>query len=292
MQSATVDLHPLFVAICFYLSVFIIAELTRKFVDKYEVPGSLLFCFLMEVIATAQMCTCVYENAVIIRHYGLLGFFFTVALLIFSGGIMNREAFVSPLVPIELYCKGTLPLKRLIVTLVGEMVGGYSAYRIARNLWYWSLNLSSDHAIFYKSTSCELVYKVPFMFVPAFEVFGCFLMRYILCRIPANFKKFVAPAVVSGFLTSALLFVGVAGLNPTVASSRLQGCEGLNTVWFVMTYWICPVIGWMLSALIDNRKELRMDSSEGKDGQSGFENIVNMHEMSKKALKPHDIGYF
>lgn len=53
---------------------------------------------------------------------------------------------------------------------------------------------------------------------------------------------------------SALLFVGVPGLNPTVASSRLQGCDGLNTVWFILTYWICPVIGWMLSAFIDDRR--------------------------------------
>ncbi|EFO26588.1 hypothetical protein LOAG_01892 [Loa loa] len=254
MSSTELNFYPLLVAVCFYLSVFVIAELTRKLVDKYGTAGSLLSYFLMEMIATAQMCTCVYENAVIIRHYGLLGFFFTVAILIFSGGIMNREAYVSPLTPIELYYKGALPLKRLLITVTGETVGGYSAYRVARNLWYWSLNLSSDHAFFYELKSCELIYKVPFMFVPSFEMVGCFLMRYILCRIPKNAKKYIAPTVVSAFLTLALLVVGVPGLNPTVASSRLHGCDGLNTVWFILTYWICPVIGWMLSAFIDDRK--------------------------------------
>uniref|UniRef100_A0A183ESA1 Superinfection immunity protein n=1 Tax=Gongylonema pulchrum TaxID=637853 RepID=A0A183ESA1_9BILA len=53
-------------------------------------------------------------------------------------------------------------------------------------------------------------------------------------------------------LLLAMLFVGVAGLNPTVASSRLQGCEGLNTAWFILTYWICPMVGWMLSAFVDD----------------------------------------
>ncbi|CAG9534646.1 unnamed protein product [Cercopithifilaria johnstoni] len=254
MSSPESDYSPLLVATSFYLSVFVIAELTRKLVDKYETPGSLLYHFLMEIIATAQMCTCVYENAVIIRHYGLLGFFFTVALLIFSGSFMNREAFVSPLQPIELYYKGIFPLKRLLVTIAGEMIGGYSAYRVARYLWYWSLNLSPDHALFYEFTSCKLTYKVPFMFVPSFEVFGCFLMRHILFRIPTNFKIFMVPAVVSAFLTFALVFVGVPGLNPTVASSRLQGCDGLDTIWFIWTYWICPTIGWMLSAFMDDRR--------------------------------------
>uniref|UniRef100_A0A0R3RLW4 Aquaporin n=1 Tax=Elaeophora elaphi TaxID=1147741 RepID=A0A0R3RLW4_9BILA len=261
MSSTEFDCHPLLVATCFYVLVFVTAELTRKLVDKYETPGSLLFHFLMEIIATAQMCTCVYENAVIIRHYGLLGFFLVVALLIFSGGIMNRETFVSPLLPIELYYKGIFPLKRLLVTVAGQMVGGYSAYRIARNLWYWSLNLSPDHALFYKLTSCELIYKVPFIFVPSFEVLGCFLMRSILFRIPANFKIFIAPTVVSAFLTFALIFVGIPGLNPTISSSRLQGCNGLDTSWFILTYWVCPVIGWMLSAVMDDR---RIAASEKK----------------------------
>ncbi|VDO33998.1 Hypothetical 30.5 kDa protein ZK1321.3 in chromosome II, putative [Brugia malayi] len=252
MSILELNFYPFVIATCFYLSVFVIAELTRKLVDKYGTNGSLLFCFLMELIATAQMCTCVYENAVIIRHYGLLGFFFIVTLLIFSGSIMNREAFVSPLVPIELYYKGIFPLKRLLVTIAGEMIGGYSAYRLARSLWYWSLNLLSDHVLFYELTSCKLTYKVSFLFVPCFEVIGCFLMRCILCRIPLNFKKYMAPLVVSTLLTFSLLFVGVPGLNPTVASSRLQGCDGLNTIWFILTYWVCPVIGWMLSVAFDD----------------------------------------
>lgn len=55
--------------------------------------------------------------AVIIRHYGLLGFFFIVALLIFSGGVMNREAFVSPLSPIELYYKGVFPFVLIFILI-------------------------------------------------------------------------------------------------------------------------------------------------------------------------------
>ncbi|VDO29460.1 unnamed protein product [Onchocerca flexuosa] len=248
MSSTEFDSYPLVVALGYYMTVFVVAE--------YETAGTLSFYLLMEVIATAQMCTCVYENALIIRHYGLLGFFFAVTLLIFSGGIMNREAYVSPLIPIELYYKGTLSAEKLLTIIAGEMIGGYSAYAFARHLWYWSLNLSADHAFFLENPACKLTYKVgthqvPFIFVPSFEVIGCFLMRYILRRIPPNLKIYMVPTVISSFLTFASLFIGVPGLNPTIVSSRLQGCEGLSTIWFILTYWICPIIGWMLSVFMD-----------------------------------------
>ncbi|VDM95569.1 unnamed protein product [Thelazia callipaeda] len=253
MLDSANDFNPFIVAICFYMLVFLIAEFTRKLVDGFVTAGSLLYYFLLEAIATAQMCSCVYENAVIIRHYGQLGFFFAVYSLLFVASTMNRGAFVSPLPPIELFYKNTISLGRFLVTIAGQIVGGFSAYRVARNLWYWSLNLSTDHAVFYKNTSCEIAYKVPFVFVLSFEVIGCFLMRFILCRIPAHSKKLITPAVISAFLTFALLVLGVPGLNPTVASSRLQGCDGLDTSWFILTYWICPAIGWMLSVLNDER---------------------------------------
>lgn len=36
----------------------------------------------------------------------------------------------------------------------------------------------------------------------------------------------------------ALAVIGVPGLNPVVASSRLQGCPGLDLQWFIMLYWL------------------------------------------------------
>ncbi|MCP9261654.1 putative aquaporin-10 [Dirofilaria immitis] len=255
MTSTEFDFYPLIVAVCFYISVFVIAELTRKFVDKYGTVDSLSFYFLMEVIATAQMCTCVYENGNNFLHYdmNLYVFFYweKLGIITFCSGDYSTLWLVR--------------VERLLVIIVGEIVGGYSAYRVARNLWYWSLNLSPDHAFFYENTVCKLTYKIPFMFVPSFEVIGCFLMRYILCRIPANLKNiwflplyqhFLHLVRKSDFLKyfTTLLFVGVPGLNPTIVSSRLQGCDGLNTIWFILTYWICPVIGWMLSAYIDHHR--------------------------------------
>lgn len=247
-----VDFGPLMIAISFYACVFVLAELTRMIVDRYVRAATLPYYFCIEAIATAQMCTCVYENAVIIRHYGPWGFFFMVTVILFAGSTMNRGAFVSPLVPIEMFYFKSIGLDRFLTVISAEAVGGYSAFRIARQLWYFSLSLANEHAVNYKA-ACAFSYKIPFVFVLFFEVIGCFLMRTILSRVPDNSKRYAAPAVVSAFLTIALVFVGVIGLNPTVASSRMHGCEGLNTQWFILAYWVCPVIGWMSSAIVDNR---------------------------------------
>ncbi|VDK45961.1 unnamed protein product [Anisakis simplex] len=241
---ANVDFGPFFIAYCFYITVFVLAEFARKLVDRYVPPNKLTYTFCIEAIATAQMCTCVYEN---------VGYFFVVTTLLLAGGAMNRGAFVSPLKPIEMFYFGSIDSDRLLSVLAGEFLGGYSAYRLARQLWYWSLNLATDHASSYATTHCKLMYKVPFSYAFTFEIFACFLIRTIVTRLPIKTTRYAVPLILSGFLTFALTFIGVPGLNPTIASSRLQGCDGLDTKWFILTYWICPTIGWMLSAIVDNR---------------------------------------
>ncbi|PIO72229.1 hypothetical protein TELCIR_05853 [Teladorsagia circumcincta] len=71
-----------------------------------------------------------------------------------------------------------------------------------------------------------------------------------------NRGAFVSPlapieAFLYGIIGFALIYVGVPGLNPVVASSRLFGCEGMDTQWFIAVYWICPIFGWMAAAALE-----------------------------------------
>jgi hypothetical protein len=54
---------------------------------------STLYIFLIELIAVAQQCTCVYENGVIIRHYGPAGFFFAIFGILLVTSRFNRGAY-------------------------------------------------------------------------------------------------------------------------------------------------------------------------------------------------------
>lgn len=181
---------PMFVCALFYLLVFFFAEAARKLVDLGLKKGSLGYTFLIELIATAQMCTCVYENGslltmpnfietlacsgIIIKQYGTLGFFITVACLLTIGGWINRGAYVSPLAPIEMLNYGAIEYtlecgtlctllfstERFLVLLLAETIGGWSAVHLARNMWFYSMNYSADHFAVYQSLPCALVYKV------------------------------------------------------------------------------------------------------------------------------------
>ncbi|KAL3101253.1 hypothetical protein niasHT_028009 [Heterodera trifolii] len=242
---------PAIISVAYYLFVFFFAEVSRKLVDLSLKKSSLVHLFLVELIATAQMCTCVYENAIIIKHYGPSGFFLVVTFLQIAGAFFNRGAFVSPLAPIELFLRGKMDTEKFLAILLSQTLGGYSAFRLANSLWYYSQSYSTDHHQFYDSLPCALSYKVPFYYALLFELFGSFLLRFLLHRFPLSSRHFFAPPTIAAFLSFALTFIGVPGLNPVVTSSRLQGCPGLDLQWFIMTYWCCPVVGWLLASKLD-----------------------------------------
>jgi hypothetical protein len=54
---------PSIIAIAYYAFVFFFAEIIRKFVGLIFKRSSLIYAMLIELIGTAQMCTCVYENS-------------------------------------------------------------------------------------------------------------------------------------------------------------------------------------------------------------------------------------
>ncbi|WKX93183.1 hypothetical protein Q1695_010879 [Nippostrongylus brasiliensis] len=240
--------YPAISAVGFYITVFSMAEITRKILDKMVHKSSSLYIFAIELIATAQMCTCVYENSVMIRYYGPMAFFFTVTSLLTAGSFMNRGAFVSPLAPIEAFINGIIGVGRLLVLLSAEAIGGFCAFRLARTLWWHSLSFSTVHMENFSNSACTINYKIAFPLVIGFEILGTFLLRLILPNLPVRGKSYTVAATVAAFLSFALVFVGVPGLNPVVASSRLFGCDGIDTQWFIAVYWICPVIGWMAAA--------------------------------------------
>ncbi|VDM52938.1 unnamed protein product [Angiostrongylus costaricensis] len=199
---------------------------------------------------------------VMVKYYGAMAFFFTVTSLLTVGSFVNRGAFVNPLAPVEAYCYGIIGASRLLLLLAAETIGGFSAFRLARSLWWYSLSYSTAHLENFSNSTCTLNYKITFPLVVAFELAGSFLLRLILPNLPARGKSYTLSAVVAAFLSFALVYVGVPGLNPVVASSRLFGCDGIDAQWFILVYWLCPVVGWLLAAALE--KSMRRKFMEKK----------------------------
>lgn len=100
---------------------------------------------------------------------------------------------------------------------------------------------------------------------------GCIFVIWYVCMMELVEKLHGTHHFKFEPATLALVYVGVPGLNPVVASSRLFGCEGIDTQWFIAIYWvsaqcyscrlnfcdalifplqICPVIGWLSAAAL------------------------------------------
>lgn len=101
--------------------------------------------------------------AVMVKNYGVWGFFAAVAGLLFVTARLNRGAYVSPFLPIERFYYGQMPTETFLALLTAQTVGGYSAYSIADSLWYYSMHYSSDHASFHRQLPCAISYKVGFL---------------------------------------------------------------------------------------------------------------------------------
>uniref|UniRef100_A0A1I7X9Q3 Aquaporin n=1 Tax=Heterorhabditis bacteriophora TaxID=37862 RepID=A0A1I7X9Q3_HETBA len=210
MFSTDLDYYyPCISAVAYYVTVFSIAEFARKILDKTVRHSSSFYVFAIELIGTAQMCTCVYENG-------------------------------------DPY--------RLLTLLLAETVGGFCAFRFARSLWYQTLQYSEAHRDSYINDACTLNYKVTnflvFLYLFSSESTILIFPRSLFSRL-----KNCLPA---------LVYIGVPGLNPVVASSRMFGCSGIDAQWFIALYWVCifsivgtsnihwvcPVIGWLGGAAL------------------------------------------
>jgi hypothetical protein len=242
---------PLLVSITFYVAVFALAEICRRITDRFISPKKYIHTFLMEFAASVQMCTCVYENGVILKNYGVIGFFLTVIGLLIAGNYANRGAFVNPLPVIELLYKNVISIERAIVLLSAQLVGGGLAFKTASYIWYLTMDLVNDHQYFHENLPCAFTYKHSLMVAMAYEVFGCFIIRYASGKLPGRAKGYVMPAMVSFFLSVAFVHIGVPALNPLTVSARMMNCKGLDREMFFFTYWFLPLFGWFAAVLLE-----------------------------------------
>ncbi|KHJ75820.1 hypothetical protein OESDEN_24563 [Oesophagostomum dentatum] len=153
---------PLVAAVCYYGTVLMTAELTRRLLDKTISKKTSFHRFLIELIGTAQICTCVFENALIVQHYGVSSFFIVTTILGFLYTSTGRGSYNTPLSPIEQLYYGEIRLSRFLLFLLAEIIGGAVAWHIARTLWFHSLQYSQAHMEMFVNSQnmCSIVHQV------------------------------------------------------------------------------------------------------------------------------------
>ncbi|CAI4232075.1 unnamed protein product [Auanema sp. JU1783] len=236
-------------AFLYYCVIFLTSELSRRAVDRAFAKSSTIHVFFIELIGTVTICTCVFENGVIIVNYGIGAFFIVSTVLGFLFGTLGRGAYGNPMAPLEQYFYGEMKGSRLTLLVLAQIVGGIMSWRITTELWRYSLPYAPSHEMFYNNSlqACHLTYHQPHLYMIAFEICGTFVMRTVFPRIAA----WAIPAFISAIFSFAISYMGDAGLDPIVSSTLFFGCHGVSQQIFMFQYWICPIIGWLSAAYID-----------------------------------------
>ncbi|CAI2326823.1 unnamed protein product [Caenorhabditis sp. 36 PRJEB53466] len=240
--------YPLYSALGYFAFVFGVGEISRILAAKYTKGNAQLF--LYELIGTIQMCTCVYENGVIFKNYGF------PAILSLTN--------CAPI--IEQYYYNNCSSTKLLTVLTAQLIGATFASKFAYAIWNLTAAYSTAHFENAAQLDCVLQYKQSAGVVIGFEIAGAFLVRVVVAYLAArpSLAKTI-PFAISLYLTAALYIVGVPGLNPIVATARLYGCQGIDNHSFLVLYWICPIVGWILgSHFVGTAGPVKKSSKEAK----------------------------
>uniref|UniRef100_A0A7E4V0X8 Aquaporin n=1 Tax=Panagrellus redivivus TaxID=6233 RepID=A0A7E4V0X8_PANRE len=247
-----VKFYPLFTAVIYYVFVFTVAEFIRREIEKTKIPQKHPYItrVVFEFIATMQMCACVYENGVILRNYGVPGFFVVVVLLLLSAGSWNRGAAVNPIPIIKEVHDNKIDLLLGGSLIAVQFAGAAASSYIAYGIWHVSYDYFLEHRHFYHKLPCAFNYHVPFLAVVAWEFFGNFLIYAIGARLGER-KRYAMPVLVSLLLSIAFVYIGVPGLNPITTTGRMFNCKGLNDQWFIFTYCLIPLFAAYVATYFD-----------------------------------------
>lgn len=126
--------------------------------------------YVIEAIGALQAITCVYENQLVVKYYGLTGFAIVVFILLNVHRLTNRGCILSPAAVSERYFLGQMGLMDSFAVLIAELIGGTFALQLAGI--FWRLGLSDQHLIHYETFQCVLAYKVWFVNHNAVVQFG------------------------------------------------------------------------------------------------------------------------
>ncbi|XP_037049786.1 putative aquaporin-10 [Bradysia coprophila] len=250
-------MEPFVPSLFFYAIVVGFCELCRRGCDKYlKNSGSPTSPkgFLISAIGALQAITCVYENQLVVQHYGLGGFAVTVFLLLNVHRLTNRGCILSPAAVSERYLIGQMGIRDCVGVLVAELLGGALGFKLAG--LFWRLGLSEQHFVHYKTFDCMLAYKTPILTVALYEFLAVMAIRIIIGYVTKHKPKYSAYAIslsVSLLLTIGIATVGPVALNPLVAHGRFFGCKGISHYEYALTYWLAPISGWILGWQVDKR---------------------------------------
>ncbi|XP_028904246.1 aquaporin-11 isoform X3 [Ornithorhynchus anatinus] len=218
--------------------------------DPRRRPGPRLRPFLMELLATFQLCACTHELTVQADlnpspHFGLtLTYFFTVI-----HGLTLTGSFCNPCAVLQKMAMERLAVETGILRILAQMAGALlaRAYMVA----VWSLGLIEQHRAD-RHRACRNPMRTDVPEACLVEAICSFIFHSAVIQL-----KYIRPKLrihLQAALITFLVFAGgsITGavFNPALALSLHMKCFQGEFHNFAIVYWVGPTAGIAMMVLM------------------------------------------
>ncbi|XP_052833172.1 aquaporin-11 [Octopus bimaculoides] len=239
-----------YMATVVYLLVVITLGLVLRKLTKAIMPASIQV-YLVEFVATMEVCSYFFENNFVLKHYGYTVFFFVIVLEILISNRTLEGASENPIKALDEFSKREIGFDKAILKIVVQCFGGLAAYRLAQLVW--SLDMIEDHHVRYYEVSCDtdLVTSIALGFLV--EMGAAFIDTY-LGKQSLSSTPFIDELIKA--VNGGVMIVGGVSLtgmyfNPAMATGHMLGCKGTEMWEHILVYWAGPFLGCLCGVILD-----------------------------------------
>jgi len=247
-------MEPIIGTIAFLAFILTLCEIIGQRIIVPNAPSAYRI-YLIEFIATMQVCMCKLECELIPAYYGISGLVFALTGVFLLARYTSRGAFCNPAGVISKSIHSKVPIMNAAIFVGIHFASAWFAFQAASLFWHLHLHTMHEKrdATAYPCSSADQVTIVTALCCGALaglaDIFGAQINK----RVNANVSPIIASFVGAVMVVMGLRATGMS-LNPILATVSTFGCafepnRGAHT----MAYWTGPVIGLTVSHMIKER---------------------------------------
>ncbi|TMW53633.1 hypothetical protein DOY81_001270 [Sarcophaga bullata] len=240
------SMKDLLISTSFMVQWCVAAQYARRIVNKTLKDKGLILVLMNEAIASAELCACCFELAIVSDNFGVPYYAVYLFLLNVWWSIVWGDASACPYMHVEDLLEGKTTLPDVALCTWAELMSGFCVYRIVQVFWWFEFaETHAGHA--FEGCNADLTVN-PFMGA-AIEGIATFLCRLTSRTLSAKDLKF--GGVIDSFIGMCLVVPALdytgGYFNPVLATALTFRCNGNTNLEHIIVYWIGTCTGATLS---------------------------------------------
>ncbi|XP_055372584.1 aquaporin-11 [Condylostylus longicornis] len=230
----------------FMIGCCVVAQIARKFVEKFFKDRGIIPVLLNEAIAAAELCSCCFELIIVADNYGVAAYAICLFMLTIWWGKVWGDASACPYTHMEELIEGKQSLKDVALKSWAALMGGCCVYRIVQVFWWFELAHTHEGRAFQECTADLQVHPYLGAVIEGVATLLCRLASKSLAETGPTFSSYIDSFIGTSLVVAAFNFSG-GYFNPVLATALKWGCTGHTNLEHIIVYWIGACLGAILS---------------------------------------------